>query len=102
MKPKFLQAAPALRDRWMTSYVDMLTILLILFMAVAARNMPGVEPPAPNPLARVQQRLESEGLTAKLEPRGLVISLPQAILFASGDDQVSDAAQPMMEHIAAR
>ena len=102
------------RDRWMVSYMDVLTILLIFFVAAAAQTKiphpaagPAVdmavkacdpEPPPPDP---VQQKLESLGLDLKREPRGLVISLPQTILFASGDDAISPQAQPMVEQIAA-
>ena len=33
MKPKYFQAEAPQRDRWMISYVDILTILLIFFIA---------------------------------------------------------------------
>ena len=39
MKPKYLQAETAGRDRWMISYLDVLTILLIFFVAVAAKSL---------------------------------------------------------------
>jgi chemotaxis protein MotB len=47
-----------------------------------------------------RQKLEQHGFDVKMEPRGLVISLPQAILFASGDDRISAEALPMVEEIA--
>jgi chemotaxis protein MotB len=96
------------RDRWMVSYMDVLTILLIFFVAAAAQSaMPKPEPrkpPEPQPHAALmgpRQKLLSLGLDLKMEPRGLVISLPQAILFASGDDEVSDEARATVEEIAA-
>jgi flagellar motor protein MotB len=100
----------------MVSYVDVLTILLIFFIAVAARlpanrrELPRVEAPVPvpaavvapvrSPLANAQAALGRHGIDARMEARGLVISLPQAILFASGDDRIADNALPMVEQIA--
>lgn len=109
------------RDRWMVSYMDVLMILLIFFVAAAAQSKmphpvvakavekvaakviakaPAPLPPAP-PVSECQRKLESLGLDLKREPRGLVISLPQTILFASGDDAISAQARPLVEQIAA-
>jgi chemotaxis protein MotB len=102
-------------DRWMVSYMDVLTILLIFFVAAAAQSaMPRpvsekppeahTTPPPPIPhgeLLQPQQKLASLGLDLKMEPRGLVISLPQTILFASGNDMVSADARSTVEQIAA-
>jgi chemotaxis protein MotB len=102
-------------DRWMVSYMDVLTILLIFFVAAAAQSAmphPAPEKAAPQPIAQPvpplhlellqpQQKLASLGLDLKMEPRGLVISLPQTILFASGDDAVSVEARTTVEQIAA-
>jgi chemotaxis protein MotB len=100
----------------MVSYVDVLTILLIFFLAAAANKSKAsqqvkLEPPvslpqAPKParssaLAKVENNLSSEGLTIKLEPRGLTISLPQAVLFSPGDDKIQARALPTLEKIAA-
>jgi chemotaxis protein MotB len=106
----------AQRERWMVSYVDVLTILLIFFLAAAAKlnqpkpdqpvNLPppiveAAPPPAPpNPLAQTEQRLKLDGLEPKMEPRGLTISLPQAILFSPGDDKIRRTAFPTIEKIA--
>jgi chemotaxis protein MotB len=124
MTPKYLQptTAPA-GDRWMISYVDVLTILLIFFVAAAAQTLPKqssaqpipaskvdvpapkVEVPAPKveeprqALVEAQHKLQEYGLDLNLEPRGLVISLPQAILFASGDDEITTQALPIVEEI---
>ena len=91
------------RDRWMVSYMDVLTILLIFFVAAAAQTTlprPQAQKPPP-PVSEPQQKLASLGLDLKKEPRGLVISLPQTVLFASGDDAISAKARPMVEQIAA-
>ncbi len=127
LKPKYLQEGSA-RDRWMVSYMDVLTILLIFFVTMAAQSLerpktkPAVAPltaaalppaqpkiaqaphpavpPARQALLDAQKNLEGDGLELRMEPRGLVISIPQAVLFASGADQVSRKAQPIVEHIA--
>jgi chemotaxis protein MotB len=105
----------------MVSYVDVLTILLIFFLAAAAHQFKASSEPraemkaeplvsapktvAPKPpsstLAQVQQTLSGERLNLKLEPQGLTISVPQAILFSPGDDKVHPAALPTLEKIAA-
>jgi chemotaxis protein MotB len=109
------RAADSNKDRWMVSYMDVLTILLIFFVAAAAQSAmprpapakPPDPPPAPRAveaprpeLAELQRKLASLGLDLTMESRGLVISLPQTILFASGDDAVSKKARPTVEEIA--
>src|SRR5712692_4095777 len=106
-KPKYLQAEQGGRERWLISYTDVVTILLILFIAIAAQSLKArVEPPPirvdpPTKLHRAEEELRSLGLDLRLESRGLIISLPQAILFQSGDDRVSPSAQPVISRIAA-
>jgi chemotaxis protein MotB len=149
MSPKYyLPAENGQRDRWMISYMDVITILLIFFVAIAAQSLerlrpnpvaaaataagppatpsaamtkaPSAEPrkqpstadqtinPRPDAtvpearqtLVRAQQSLEKHGLDMRLEPRGLVISLPQAILFPSGEDRISPQALPILARIA--
>jgi chemotaxis protein MotB len=119
MRPKYLQADMAGRDRWMISYLDVLTILLILFVAVAAKSLetaktaeePAKSPakgieivlakPDPKPLrSGIQQKLEHYGLDWHAEARGLVVSLPQAVLFPQGEAQINAAALPMVGQIA--
>ncbi len=149
----------------MISYTDILTLLLILFVAMAAQSVgqqqaravePKAQPPSatvppvqtplpasvkravtpaqrpgngrptapaapaasdtaptsqptpvqpPNPsheaLVRAEARLKEHGLDLHLEARGLVISLPQAILFASADDRINRSALPIISEIAA-
>jgi chemotaxis protein MotB len=143
-KPKYLETQHAgQRDRWLVSYTDFVTILLILFVAIAAQGIhsantrpaaqslsskvnplkpqpskpqpskpqistvPAVEPaqlqpdPKPDPaLVQASEKLQSQGLDAHLEKRGLVISLPQSVLFPSGEDHVTPAALPMVSEIA--
>jgi len=138
-KPAYLQPDRGGRERWLISYTDILTLLLILFAAMAAQTAgqqqparavetkpqataPTVPaPPAPAPavpaappepaptappspsheaLVRAQERLKQTGLDLHLEARGLVISLPQAILFASGDDRINASALPIISQIA--
>jgi len=117
MTPKYTQSATSQRDRWMVSYVDVLTILLIFFLVAATKSLklareqavpvatkPPItraetEQPRTN-LIVAQERLRQSGLDVKLEPRGLVISLPQVILFPSGEDAVSPVALPALAQIA--
>lgn len=110
-KPSYLQADSASHNRWLISYTDIVTILLILFVAVAAQSLRdhSVRSAAATPLLttsrlvpqQTEQRLQQQGLDLHREPRGLVISVPQAVLFASGDDHISPGAYPMVSQIAA-
>ncbi len=125
LKPKYLQSEGSARDRWMISYMDVLTILLIFFVAIAAKSLerppekPAAAPilakavappppPMPQPvvtparqaLLDAQKNLEQHGLDLRMEPRGLVISVPQAVLFRSGADQVSRRAMPIVAQVA--
>ena len=126
MTPSYYQTPTAHRDRWMISYMDVLTILLIFFVAIAAQSLsrlkekpaaappritasqPSVTPAAPpqnvtaarQTLLRAEESLQQHGLDLRLETRGLVISLPQAILFASGEDRVNRQAMPIIARIA--
>jgi chemotaxis protein MotB len=118
MLRKPISREPELGGRWTVSYVDVLTLLLVLFMAISAqavrlqlnRAQPAPEPAAPaespkTPPARqalleAQAKLEEFGLHPTLETRGLVISLPQAVLFPPGSDEVAASAYPVVEQIA--
>jgi len=124
MTPSYLRRDAGIRDRWMISYMDVLTILLIFFVAIAAqvRLLPARQPaaapapaakPAPvaappvdppvdphHTLSEIRKKLEQYGLDMRLEPRGLVISLPQAILFSSGEDRISAHGLPVIASIA--
>ena len=113
MKPFDRRPESGMKDRWMVSYMDVLTILLIFFVAVAANSV--TRPPNPpasaaivrapppterNGLEKVQHQLELQGLDVHSEPRGVVISLPQAILFRPGQDDVDAGALPVVDQIA--
>jgi chemotaxis protein MotB len=137
-RPKYLEAEQGgQRERWLISYTDFVTILLILFVAIAAQGLHTAQtPPASRPkptlakseaklpsdpqppqpetkpelnkiedprrvLAEADQKLKQEGLDSRLEKRGLVISLPQAILFPSGEDHILPGALPIVSQIAA-
>jgi chemotaxis protein MotB len=116
---------PTARDRWMVSYLDVLTIVLMFFLGIAAKSLhhpqPGAtlkvtpspppqirssSPPAAVPsqsrqaLLRAQKILEQHGIDLRMEPQGLRISLPQAVLFASGEDRVTQEALPIISCIA--
>lgn len=129
-KPRYLEAEQAGRERWLISYADVITVLLILFVAMAAESpgkqatrladplapalptppnsastQPGVLVPAASPeshekLIQAARRLEQRGLDLRLSPRGLLITLPQAILFASGEDRINPSALPIVSEIA--
>jgi chemotaxis protein MotB len=110
-KPGYLNTEPASHNRWLISYTDIVTVLLILFIAVAAQSLQdhAVHAATANPhshdsvpaLQQTQQRLQEQGLDLRREPRGLIISLPQAVLFGSGDDRINPLAFPMVSRIAA-
>ena len=107
------------RERWMVSYLDVVTLLLVFFVAAAARTAslpakaaPKPLPPPPPPAKvvvdpvktareKMKQDLEALGFDVTDEARGLVVSLPQSVLFASGDDRIGDAALPFVDRIAA-
>jgi chemotaxis protein MotB len=123
-------------NRWMVSYLDVLTILLVFFIAVAARALqpaadvpatpqqvtasaslpaaplPALQvppapptspatPPASTSLDAAQEQLTQEGFDLHREQWGLVISLPQAVLFPSGDERIQSTAVPLVDQIAA-
>jgi chemotaxis protein MotB len=114
MKPGYLNPESNHRDRWMVSYLDAVTILLIFFIAIARMVHPPAhaEPTVPKPpavrlidarkpvLDKIEQRLRTDGLEAHRESRGLMIHLPQTILFASGEDRLSESAFPVIEKVA--
>jgi flagellar motor protein MotB len=91
------------RDRWTVSYVDVLTILLVLFVGAAARTAAQTlakTAPAEAPLAESLDRLRARGLDARLTDAGLVVSLPQAVLFSSGNEVIAEEALGLVEGVA--
>ncbi len=127
-RPKYLAADQSSKERWLISYTDFVTVLMILFVAIAAQGFRGgqqlaqartvqasitaakpaaAKPPVPKPQPEPRQalkdadlKLRQQGLDSRLEKRGLVITLPQAILFPSGEDHIVPAAMPMLSQIA--
>lgn len=104
MKPAYYQNPHGGRDRWMVSYLDVLTILLILFVAMAAQTLQSaqkkpdpVAPVAKTPVAEgpnaamaaIQKELEQTHLDVQVDSRGVVVSLPQALLFQPGEDKIN-------------
>jgi len=100
MKPAYFQKETSGRDRWMVSYLDVLTILLILFVAIAAQALqtPPPKPPEPvvktvaapvSPMVAIQKELEQSTLDVHTDSRGVVVSLPQALLFPPGEDHIN-------------
>ena len=106
-KPKYLNSDNGvLRDRWLVSYADVVTILLILFVSIAAESMKARVPPPPKidprpVLLEAERKLKRPGVDTHQDARGLVISLPQSILFAPGTDEVEPQALPTLSQIAA-
>jgi chemotaxis protein MotB len=110
-KPAYFHTEAVSHNRWLISYTDIVTVLLILFVAVAAQSLKDNAVHAATAasqssnsipaLQQTQQRLQEQGLDLRREPRGLIISLPQAVLFASGDDRINPLAFPMVSQIAA-
>ena len=107
MKPAYFQSQNSGRDRWMVSYLDVLTILLILFVAMAAQTLRNSQwKPAPlsttastpmkqtpaGTLATIKEELEQNQLDVQLDSRGVVVSLPQALLFPPAEDKVNAEA----------
>lgn len=117
MKPAYYQNPQSGRDRWMVSYLDVLTILLILFVAMAAQTLqdsqkkPAVAAPvAPvakaqvvegpsAAMAAIKQDLEKSNLDVQVDSRGVVVSLPQALLFPAGEDRINADALPTVKQI---
>ena len=111
--PKYFCAETGKQERWLVSYVDIVTVLLILFIAVAVHGVPKANaapeaarassaptPPVSPVLQAAKQRLDRQGVELKQEQRGLVISIPQAVLFASGQGAINPKALPMVAQIA--
>jgi chemotaxis protein MotB len=96
--------------RWMVSYMDVLTVLLIFFLAAAVNSRkpvappPAIAPPAPaqlpDPLAAVEHALKESSVTVERNDRGLSISLPQEVVFSPGDDKIHLEALPTLRTIA--
>jgi len=92
--------------RWTVSYLDVLTIMLVLFVAMAAQSAAepekpkSVAPPSSPQLLKLKHTLEQMGFTPRIEQRGLVLSMPQAVVFAPGEDQMDASAHESVRRIA--
>lgn len=122
-KPRYLQSGDAAGGRWMVSYSDIVTILLVLFVGLAAQAFqqklvpapiaktapvklaappslkPAVEKLSPA-LVEAERALRERGINPSIENRGLVVSLPQSILFPSGEDRIRPGALPIISQVA--
>jgi outer membrane protein OmpA-like peptidoglycan-associated protein len=104
--PEYFQAEASKQERWLVSYVDVITILLVLFVTAAAhgiQKLPVVAPALPRPeppLASTRERLKRQGIDFEIGTRGLAISLPQAVLYSTGEDDINSSALPMISGIA--
>jgi chemotaxis protein MotB len=112
--PEYFQAETSRHERWLVSYVDVITVLLVLFVTVAAHGIQQqpvpkaaaehvtqpAQPQGPEPLADAKEKLRQQGVDLEVGLRGLIISLPQAVLFGTGEDHVSSTALPMISGIA--
>ncbi len=56
-KPKYLESEQGgQRERWLISYTDFVTILLILFIAIAAQGLHSAAQPATSAAAQTNRR----------------------------------------------
>jgi chemotaxis protein MotB len=129
-RPSYLRHDLSKQDRWLASYADVVTVLLVLFVAAAAQGLarkrepvlqpaaiasivsapqpaPEIVAPAPKPaetlspeLLALRTKLREHNADLEIEPRGVVISLPQAVLFPPGQAMITKSAQPLIEEIA--
>lgn len=130
-------------ERWLLSYVDFITVLMIFFIVMYAMStvdatkyqklsqslndalgggksligseLPPISVGDPNAMpevkqmedikAKVDEYLKENGLAGKvntnIDERGLVISLQDTVLFASGSDKVEDSQRVIISKIGA-
>jgi hypothetical protein len=68
MTPNYYRRESAERDRWMISYMDVLTILLIFFVAIAAQSLEHPPKPAPSPIAQLAPTIERPAAPPRRAP----------------------------------
>lgn len=122
-KPRYLQSGDATAGKWVVSYSDIVTILLVLFVGLAAQAFQKNLTPAPiastapaklvgslppfelvSPklsatLVEAEKALRDRGINPTIENHGLVVSLPQSVLFPSGEDRISPGALPIIYEV---
>ncbi len=122
-KPRYLQSGDTTAGKWVVSYSDIVTILLVLFVGLAAQafqknltsgpvastapsqqvaSLPPPELAAPQlsvTLVDAEKALRHLGINPTIENRGLVVSLPQSVLFPSGEDRISPGALPIISEV---
>lgn len=98
----------------MVSYLDVMTILLILFVTMAAHLHSAPTKPAPavtpaaatvssqteSALTAIQEELEQGGFNVRHDSRGVVVSLSQTLLFGPGEDHINEDALVAVSAIA--
>jgi chemotaxis protein MotB len=112
------------RDRWMVSYADMVTLLFACFAALYASSVipqtAGSPPQVPAPvdeapavdvavadaqarmvesLNTVLERLDQVGVRALRDDRGVVVSMPEASAFAVGQADLSQSARRLIREL---
>ena len=91
MKPKYLESSLVHRDRWMISYVDVLTILLVFFIAAAAKTFG----------ARADTKTAPTDSSSVVATGAPIITAPQAITPAALTPSSSAAsAAPSLPNMA--
>jgi len=120
MRARFDDDASVPSHRWMLSWSDFVTVLLVVFAAMYAQSShvrPSCETPSQptlrtdhsGPLASLSAELkealsasDSAGFHARLIPmtEGVMLELEASLLFASGDARLTSRLQAALEAIA--
>jgi chemotaxis protein MotB len=117
MRRRLRGGRPVGRDRWMVSYADMVTLLFACFAALYASSVvPATAAAEPEDLKEAEaaanaalaaeitnalSRVDPNGdVLVKLDPRGVVVSLPEAGSFGVGQADLSQAARQVIREVA--
>jgi chemotaxis protein MotB len=109
----------SIRDRWMVSYADMITLLFACFAALYASSVVPPTPAAAAPVedtsftpeddrAALAERIKTAvsradaagGVQVTETTQGVVVSLPEAGAFALGQADLSQAARRVVRELA--